>query len=202
MGNAEIREPSQKRSIEKKEKIIKYGFQLICEKGYHNTNTVEIAKAAGVSTGIIYQYFKDKRDIFINGIDQYAKSLMFPFNDIASKTLDKNNLYDTISLLIELSIKNHAISKDAHEEITSLQHSDLEVAEIFRKYEEESTNKLVEILKKNKFKRKNLLEKSHLIVSIIDNFCHEVIYHKHAELNYDQMKELVINSIIIILKKL
>ena len=29
----EIREPIQKRSIEKKEKIIKAGFELICEKG-------------------------------------------------------------------------------------------------------------------------------------------------------------------------
>ena len=56
----EIREPIQKRSIEKKEKIIKSGFELICEKGYYNTNTAEIAKAAGVSTGIVYQYFKDK----------------------------------------------------------------------------------------------------------------------------------------------
>ena len=34
MGISEIREPIQKRSIEKKEKIIHSGFELICEKGY------------------------------------------------------------------------------------------------------------------------------------------------------------------------
>ena len=61
----DIREPKQKRAIEKKEKIIKAGFDLICQNGYHNTNTAEIAKRAGVSTGIVYQYFKDKYDIFI-----------------------------------------------------------------------------------------------------------------------------------------
>ena len=59
MSTAEIREPIQKRSIEKKEKIIKSGFELICKDGYHNTDTSKIAKKAGVSTGIIYQYFKD-----------------------------------------------------------------------------------------------------------------------------------------------
>ena len=48
----EIREPIQKRSIEKKEKIIKAGFELICEKGYYNTNTAEIAKAAGIELGV------------------------------------------------------------------------------------------------------------------------------------------------------
>ena len=63
MGNSQIREPIQKRSIEKKEKIIECGFELICKEGYHNINTAEIAKVAGVSTGIIYQYFKDKNDI-------------------------------------------------------------------------------------------------------------------------------------------
>ena len=41
-------------SLEKKEKIIKAGFDLMCKKGYYNTNTVEIAKFAGVSTGIVY----------------------------------------------------------------------------------------------------------------------------------------------------
>ena len=53
-----IREPRQKRAIEKKNKIIEAGFQLICQNGYYNTNTKEIALEAGVSTGIVYQYFK------------------------------------------------------------------------------------------------------------------------------------------------
>ena len=44
--NSNIREPKQKRAIEKKEKIIKVGFDLICENGYYSTNTAEIAKKA------------------------------------------------------------------------------------------------------------------------------------------------------------
>ena len=52
---SEIRIPTQKRSIKKRNKIIEKGFELICEKGYYNTTTPEIAESAGVSTGIIYQ---------------------------------------------------------------------------------------------------------------------------------------------------
>ena len=33
MSNSDIREPIQKRSIEKKERIIHAGFDLICKKG-------------------------------------------------------------------------------------------------------------------------------------------------------------------------
>ena len=81
MSDNTVREPIQKRSIEKKEKIIKYGFELICEKGYYNTNTAEIAKAAGVSTGIVYSYFTDKHDILLEGLKRFANSIFYPSVD-------------------------------------------------------------------------------------------------------------------------
>ena len=58
-----IRKPVQKRSIETKKKIVDAAYALFSEVGYFNTNTAEIAKRAGVSTGIVYGYFKEKRDI-------------------------------------------------------------------------------------------------------------------------------------------
>ena len=62
---AEIRQPIKRTSIDKKQKIIKSGLKSnFSEKGYYNTTTVEIAKIAGVSTGIIYNYFKDKKTYF------------------------------------------------------------------------------------------------------------------------------------------
>lgn len=200
MGNQEIREPIQKRSIEKKQKIIKHGFDLICEKGYHNTNTAEIAKAAGVSTGIIYQYFNDKRDIFLQGIEQYSKSLLFPINEFSSKKLNINNLEDELKNVIKKSLKNHIISESAHEEIYALQHSDPDVAEIFLKQEIEATNNLISILEKNNITTNNLKEKSHLIISLLDNLCHEIVYHKHDDMDYNEMTNIVIKTIVNLLK--
>ena len=46
------RVPTQKRSIEKRQKIVKAGFDLFCEKGYYKTNTAEIAKYANLYRGI------------------------------------------------------------------------------------------------------------------------------------------------------
>lgn len=200
MGNQEIREPIQKRSIEKKQNIIKYGFELICEKGYHNTNTAEIAKAAGVSTGIVYQYFNDKRDIFLQGIEQYSKSLLFPIDDALTKGKKNFDLETEFNNVIKTLIKNHKLSESAHEEIYALQHSDPEVAQIFFNQEIEATNKLIEVLESNNIKTDNLNEKAHLIVSMIDNLCHEIVYHKHKNMNYDAMKSIVVKSIINLLK--
>ena len=200
MGNQEIREPIQKRSIEKKQNIIKYGFELICEKGYHNTNTAEIAKAAGVSTGIIYQYFNDKRDIFLQGIEQYSKSLLFPINEISSKKIDKIDFEAELRKVIKTSVKNHKISEAAHEEIYALQHTDPEVAQIFLNQEIEATNKLIELLETSKITTSNIKEKAHLIITMIDSLCHEIVYHKHSDMNYNSMTDIVIEAIINMLK--
>ena len=73
----EVREPVKKTSIEKKEKIIEKGFELLCEKGFHNVSSIDIARYAGVSTGCIYQYFSDKKAIFVEGAKLYLKICVF-----------------------------------------------------------------------------------------------------------------------------
>ena len=82
MGNNEVRIPKQKRSIEKKEAIIKASYTLFCERGYYKTNTAEIAKMAGVSTGIVYSYFQDKKDILVEVVKLYISRLGKQFQPI------------------------------------------------------------------------------------------------------------------------
>lgn len=201
MSEYEIRKPIQKRSIIKKEKIIESGFELICQKGYYNTNTAEIAKNAGVSTGIIYQYFKDKHDIFIEALKKYADSIFYPMLDIPLKGFDKKDLAKIIRKMINHFIKNHKLSQSAHEEIMAMAHSDKDVAYYFHKREMEMTKKIYNLLIENGFDDINLLEKSHIVIGLIDNLCHEIVYHKHSELNYQIMTDICVNAIVDILNK-
>lgn len=200
MGKIEIREPIQKRSIEKKEKIIKAGFELICEKGYHNINTSQIAKKAGVSTGIIYQYFNDKHDILIAGLEKYADDIFYPLLNISDVKFNKEKISDIIKSTIEQYIKNHKLSLIAHEEITAMTHSDKDVAYYFYKREMEMTHKISEILIQNDLLIDNINEKVHIIIGLMDNLCHEIVYHKHNELDYKIMTDIVTNTIVNILK--
>ena len=196
MSNSEIREPIQKRSIEKKEKIIKAGFELICKNGYYNTNTAEIAKEAGVSTGIVYSYFNDKHDILLEGIKRYANSIFYPSIDFLNNMqITSANIEETIEKVINQFINNHQLSQSAHEEITSMAHSDKDVTEFFHENELETTNIIMDLLKKNGFSSDDLFERTHIIIGLIDNFCHEVVYHRHSSIDYDAMKKIVVNSI-------
>lgn len=198
MGNIEVREPIQKRSIEKKEKIISAGFGLICKKGYYNTNTAEIAKAANVSTGIIYQYFKNKHDILIAGLKKYTYNIFFP--NINAVEFKNNNFEDFLKGTIYKFIENHKLSKIAHEEITSMIHTDIEVSSIYYDAELSITNIMTQLLLTNNFNSDNLKEKVHISIHLIDDLCHEIIYHKHKNMNYDKMIEIVVHSINYILK--
>ena len=193
---SEIRIPTQKRSIEKRDKIIKKGFELMCENGYFNTNTNDIAKYAGVSTGIVYQYFNDKKEIFIEGIKDYSSSIMFPILDVLNvNDIKFDNLDKLLDKMLEIFIKKHTMTKKAHEEMIALSHLDDEIAEIFHNQEIDTTNKIVTVLENNNIHSKNLTEKVHIIIGIVENYCHEVVYHKHKTINYDIMKKEVIKMI-------
>lgn len=190
-----IREPKQQRAIEKKEKIIESGFNLICENWYYNTNTAEIAKAAGVSTWIVYQYFKDKYDILIEGLEKYGDDIFFPMLKTKDIKFEKKDFENLLKKMINHYISNHKVSNVAHEEIMSMVHSDKRVAEYYYKRELKMTNSLKNILLDNGFNKKDLTEKVHVMMGLIDNLCHEVTYHKHSDMNYDIMTALVIENI-------
>ncbi len=197
----ETRIPTQKRSIEKRNKIIEKGFKLMCEKGYYNTNTTEIAKYADVSTGIIYQYFNDKKDIFLEGVKNYSNSILYPMiNILEEKSMDINNLDKIIEDVIDKFITKHTISKKAHEELMAMSHLDEDISNIFKDSEIEMTEKIVSLLKENNIILENEEEKVHIIIGIVDNLCHEIVYHNHKKLNYDIMKKEVIKIILNILK--
>ena len=196
MSSNDIREPIQKRSIEKKEKIIEAGFELICNKGYYNTNTAQIAKAAGVSTGIVYQYFNDKHDILLEGIKRYAGDIFYPMLNVTDKkSFSKDNIKEVLKEMIDKFVENHKLSQSAHEEITAMVHSDKEIASFFQEHEMYMTKTLYNILANSGFDTANLYEKVHIAINLIDDLCHEIVYHKHSELDYTVMTNTVIDLI-------
>lgn len=196
----QTRIPTQKRSIEKRNRIIEKGFELMCENGYYNTNTNDIAKYAGVSTGIIYQYFNDKKEIFIEGVKNYANTIMFPMiENLDNYKNESQKIEDIITDIIEQFIDNHTISKKAHAELVAMSHLDDDIGKIFSDSEFEMTKSLVSIMQNNNIFLHNATEKIHIICGLIDSLSHEIVYHQHDDINYTIMKKEVINIIITIL---
>lgn len=196
MGNQKIREPKQQRSIEKRNRIIDAGFQLFCEKGYYNTNTAEIAKLAGVSTGIIYSYFKDKKDIFILSIEEYSKQNAAPMFDIINSLEKPADIEKIVKQIISTVTVSHTLVKSVHEEMQAMAHTDDDVREVFCNFQADVARRIVTIMEKHDIRPTNAYEKVHLIINIIEYLIHEIVYHNHDYLNYNLMTEEAVKAIV------
>lgn len=198
---SKTRVPTQKRSIEKRDKIIEKGFELMCKNGYYNTNTADIAKYAGVSTGIVYQYFNSKKEILLEGVKQYSNNIMFPiFMVIDEHEKLPSDIKVFFRKIIKMNKTYHSYVKKAHQELTALENLDNDIELILKNSEVTFSEKLYHLFRNNNINDNNLREKTHLIVNLIDNFAHEEIYHKHSDLNYEVMEDIVIDTIINILQ--
>jgi AcrR family transcriptional regulator len=190
------RKPKQQRSILKKKEIIKAGLKLFSTKGYYNTNTAEIAKEAKVSTGIVYRYFKDKKDIFMHAISLYLDQMYVPIIkklDTMKYPIDIECLLNDI---IEITIDSHTILKSIHEEMMAMSHLDEDINKCFHDINTKMVEFWISFLKKNHINSTNIYEKLFISINLIENFCHEFVYHKQETINYQTMKEEIIRIIL------
>ena len=138
----------------------------------------------------------------MEGLKRYANSIFYPSIDfIHDIRITEKNLDEIVRKTISQFVKNHKLSQSAHEEITAMTHSDKNVAKFFHENEIEITNVVVQLLKKNGFDYDDILERSHIVIGLIDNICHEIVYHKYKDINYDTMTNIVIDEIVHILTK-
>ena len=56
---------------ERKKLILEYAKRLFSRKGYYNTQISDIVDEAKIARGTVYQYFKNKDDIFITLIRDF-----------------------------------------------------------------------------------------------------------------------------------
>ena len=59
-----VRPALQQRSREKRDRLIKAGIAAFARDGYESARVVDIVRDAGISVGVFYQRFKDKRGFF------------------------------------------------------------------------------------------------------------------------------------------
>ncbi|MDS0527547.1 TetR/AcrR family transcriptional regulator [Clostridium sp. SHJSY1] len=70
-------------SEEKREKIIKKSIKEFGKQGFEKGNIGKIAKEAGVSKGSMYQYFEDKKELYIHCVkESFNISMKYGFSKI------------------------------------------------------------------------------------------------------------------------
>ena len=122
----------QVRTIENKEKLVTSADDLFMIKGFYNTTSKEIAKHAGVSTGVFYNYFDNKTDIFI---EIYKNTCSYSYNYlenlISSLSIENVDYKPLFINYIRNGIKASCKNRHLYDDLESLKKESCEVYNIY-----------------------------------------------------------------------
>ncbi len=190
-----IRTPQQKRSIDKKNRIIEAGYELFARDGYFNTNTAQIAKHAGVSTGIVYGYFRDKRDILLEVLSIYVDKAFTPIGEIFDNLQAPLDFESLLATIIDETVSVHKNNAAIHEALHSLSSTDEAVSNKFLELEKDMTVSIVDSLKNLGYDAEDVYERVHLAMETIQSYAHECVYDLHDYIDYGKMRKDVIKML-------
>lgn len=204
-----IRIPTQKRSLEKYEKIITAAFKLFNEKGYYSTTTIEIANEAGVATGSVYSYFKDKKEIYIEILKRISGDFTEPTRDFWLENCkvdykDVESVKKVFNVFIKLMMKYHNFTKLFHDDMTALELLDEDIAAIKKENYQKRVENTEEVFRITAIPFKNEEASDiflHYCNLLIDDACHQILFDKTVK-NIDLYIDQAADMLYLLLKNL
>lgn len=76
-------------SNDKQEKVMRAAITEFLARGFENGKIGDIASLAGIAKGSIYQYFEDKKELFLHSVHWSSEYLLQKYSAAASGTLKK-----------------------------------------------------------------------------------------------------------------
>lgn len=83
---------------EKQEKILSSALRLFAERGYAATSTAKVAKAAGVSEGLIFRHFKNKEGLLAALLEQGSARI----EKLSEQISAEENPRDRLRMVIDM----------------------------------------------------------------------------------------------------
>ncbi len=106
--------PSQRRARQTVDAVLDAAIRVLKREGFGAITTNRIAEVAGVSIGSVYQYFPDKRAIFV-ALHQRHVEEMDRLVGIKLVEHANSSLEDLVRGLVEAVVEAHAADPELHE---------------------------------------------------------------------------------------
>jgi AcrR family transcriptional regulator len=193
------RQPQQRRSLQTVEAVLDAVVKVLKREGVQAVTTNRIAEVAGVSIGSVYQYFPDKRAIFLALHDRHAEKVG---RVIESTLVDHaaSSLEELLRALLEAIVDAHAPDP----ELFQLLHTDVpHRADGARQLEGRLRGVLRLALsgRLGELKRPSELEKTLFVVAhMLDSLSHAVVLGRPPQLSLGAAKEEAVRAILAYLR--
>lgn len=139
--------PQQARSQETKSKLLEAGTTLILQKGIHATSSNEIAKEAGVAIGSFYAYFKDKRALLLELLNN-SKDRMFRSVELDQAFVEglQSNPRETFVRIINTLVSGHKESRELYDQLLSMAVHDSDMKQMLDEWHQQSFTRTHEFM--------------------------------------------------------
>lgn len=170
-----VRTPKQKRGIKTRNQIIKAAFKLFADKGIHGTNSTEIAKRAGISTGSFYAYFKNKKMLLLemleDYLDQHYRTAWRPLAGFNLDALDR----DKINIIIASVFEAYDIAPEFHRQTHALRYSEPDIKRIYDRERMRQVDQIQSLIERN-INRLDNIKDPHIAAMVIHNAVENVAH--------------------------
>ena len=180
----------QERALKTREKVLVAALELYTDRGYHKTTVDEIAKKAGVSTGIAYRYFKNKKDLLLAALS-YAFDHIKEFAGVSEASFYSGDIEEILAAFEKIHIEYRAF----HEELEGLRHSDEDVKKLYQGVIESALEELLEGLPDQIKTKPHFKEKVYLMIGMMENYCHTYMEGLLSEDEIKFMREEVVRIV-------
>ncbi|NDV27441.1 TetR/AcrR family transcriptional regulator [Desulfovibrio sp. JC010] len=171
-------EPVQERADVTRNDILEGALRVFSEKGYARANTKNIAAAAGVSTGSVYRYFKNKKVIFIEVINMLQARMSFDIFAKARASLEEGKSFrESMRMVGVYSVESHRSNRMFFREVMALEATDEEISAIGRERDRRIRGKLLEFLQEQKehLKVDDLEAAAELVHLVVEEVSHHAV---------------------------
>ena len=193
------RVPTQKRSIEKKQRIKDAALKLMSEKGYFATSSNEIAREAGVSIGTFYSYFKDKKELYAELVDDIYTAVLTPIN--LNELPDDLSIEETVQLYVTAVFRGHEYQTAFQRETSSLSEQSDEFRAIEMVHKSNILHVFSEALKAywEELKPQDLETSTYIILTTVEAVIHDTLFHnggKNKEAVIRELTAMIVNYLV------
>lgn len=174
--------------------LTRAAYKVVGQKGYYDFTIRDIAREAGLSTGLVHYYFKNKEDLLLNLLKEINRNMTVILNKAIGKSDDpyeKLNIFMHQAFNVVKDQKDYFyIVIDFWTQVNKNERMKRANTKLFKSYRDEVYKILAEGIEKGVFKKLDIDFTSAVIISIIQGMIIQYVIDTNA-FDYDDYAKKV-----------
>jgi AcrR family transcriptional regulator len=168
----------------RRNQLTKAAYKVVGQKGYYDFTIRDIAREAGMSTGLVHYYFKNKEELLLHLLKEINKNILGSLNRSISKAEDpkeKLNIFMKQAFDLVTSEKDYSyLVIDFWSQVNKNDRMKRANIKLFKSYRDEVAAILAEGVEKGIFVKMEVVYAATVIISMIQGLIIQYVLDNNA----------------------